>query len=609
VSLEPGSYLHNRRYRIRQSLGRGGMGAVYLAEDLNLAGRHVAIKENLNRDDGAQRQFRREAVLLAHLRHPNLPQVIDFFQGQDGRQYLVMEYVPGENLQEALRKHGPLSAEEALACIDQIMQAVAYMHNQRDPESGRRRAIIHRDIKPANIKRTPDGRYVLVDFGIAKQSSATQHATALSARALTPGYAPPEQYGGGTDERSDIYALGATLYALLSGKTPPSSIDLASGAALPSLRNANSRISTDLAKAVEHAMKLNTGDRYASVDEMYTAVTGRPLPTTPITTSPPPRQSGKRSRRSAAWVLGTAGVLSAAALWWVIANSGTIPDGATENLIAVVSTSTGSASGSFPTTAEGVTATPPPASATPRTVPAEIDSDDSIKPASSSTGGAAPGSEPPAPTSTATVALEKPAPSIPATVEPTATPEEVEPTPVPKTTATSTQTATRTPIPTSTPLPTSTPVATATRRPASSTTPAATRSAQGATRTNPGDGPQSARILEPVDNYASDTSTTFRWVADAPLAPGQEFEVIFWRAAGGTQAQGRGILRSSTSSQVTQPIQTLAPDAYKWALILVQSEPSYVRLRTLAGPFNLTVPGDWNPQIKRPTEPPPTPER
>src|SRR5690606_7452685 len=153
---------------------RGGMGAVYLAEDLNLAGRLVAVKENLNRDDGAQRQFRREAVLLAHLRHPNLPQVIDFFQGQDGRQYLVIEYVPGENLQEALRKQGPLPNDEAVACIDQIMQAVAYMHNQRDPETGRRRAIIHRDIKPANIKRTPDGRYVLVDFGIAKQFSATQ---------------------------------------------------------------------------------------------------------------------------------------------------------------------------------------------------------------------------------------------------------------------------------------------------------------------------------------------------------------------------------------------------------------------------------------------------
>lgn len=101
------------------------MGAVYLAEDLNLASRLVAIKENLNSEDDAQRQFRREAVLLAHLRHPNLPQVIDYFLEQDGRQHLVMEYVPGENLQETLRRQGALPVEEAMTCIDQIMQAVA----------------------------------------------------------------------------------------------------------------------------------------------------------------------------------------------------------------------------------------------------------------------------------------------------------------------------------------------------------------------------------------------------------------------------------------------------------------------------------------------------
>lgn len=240
--MEPGSYLHHHRYRLRQLLGRGGMGAVYLAEDLNLAGRLVAIKENLNNDEDAQRQFRHEAVLLAHLRHPNLPQVIDYFLGQDGRQYLVMEYVPGENLQEVLRKQGPLPVSEAIACIDQIMQAVAYMHRQQDEETGRRRSVVHRDIKPANIKRTPEGRYLLVDFGIAKQNSKTIRGTAVSARALTPGYAPIEQYGGGTDERSDIYALGATLYALLTGKTPPSSVDLAAGTPLPPLRSYNSRV-------------------------------------------------------------------------------------------------------------------------------------------------------------------------------------------------------------------------------------------------------------------------------------------------------------------------------------------------------------------------------
>lgn len=613
MALEPGTNLHNR-YRIRHSLGRGGMGAVYLAEDLNLAGRLVAVKENLNQDDGAQRQFRREAVLLAHLRHPNLPQVIDFFQGQDGRQYLVMEYVPGENLQEALRKHGPLSNDEAVACIDQIMQAVAYMHNQRDPETGRRRAIIHRDIKPANIKRTPDGRYVLVDFGIAKQFSATQAGTALSARALTPGYAPPEQYGGGTDERSDVYALGATLYALLSGKTPPSSIELASGGAtLPSLRTANNKITTEVAKAVDHAMRLNTGDRYASVDEMYTAITGHPLPTTPITTAPPPRRRAGRSGGVAAWVLAAFGLLSAVALWWVLANSNTMQESATASPVALISSTDGPEK-SASSTAPGQASTTP--------VPVATSASDS---AAGTSGGA--GVTSTAPSSNSEVLAGEtsmPAPQNTPTVESTATlvptpmptitesipaSVESEPTTAPQPTVTNAPTATRTPIPTSTPLSTSTPVATATRKATAAATPGATRSAQATSRTDTTGGPISARILEPVDNYASDTSTTFRWVADAPLAPGQEFEVIFWRAAGGTQAQGRGILRSATASQVTQPIQTLAPDAYRWALILVQSEPSYVRLRTLAGPFNFTVPGEWNPQIKRPTEPPPTPER
>ncbi|HQY92780.1 protein kinase, partial [Caldilinea sp.] len=121
--MEPGNHLHQHRYRIHHLLGRGGMGAVYLAEDLNLAARPVAIKENLNNDEEAQRQFRREAVLLAHLRHPNLPQVIDYFLEQDGRQYLVMEYVPGENLHEVMHSQGTLPVAEALACIDQIMQA------------------------------------------------------------------------------------------------------------------------------------------------------------------------------------------------------------------------------------------------------------------------------------------------------------------------------------------------------------------------------------------------------------------------------------------------------------------------------------------------------
>ena len=161
--------------------------------------------------------------------------------------------------------------------------------------------------------------------------------------------------------------------------------------------------------------------------------------------------------------------------------------------------------------------------------------------------------------------------------------------------ATSTPMATATPQPSSTPWPSSTP------RPSS--TPVgvavATRAATvAATRTQPEaatNGPTSATILQPGDNHSSDTSTVFKWVANAPLAPGQEFEVVFWKANGQTEAQGRGIIRSSTASETWQPVASLAPDGYKWALLLVQAEPSYSRLRRLAGPFNFNVPGQWDP--------------
>ena len=231
TNVKAGATLHAGRYRLREKLGQGGMGSVYLAEDTLLPGRLVAVKENADTSTAAQSQFKREALLLARLRHPNLPQVMDYFIEADGKQYLVMDYVPGDNLMELMRKRQkPLPVAEALGIIEQVMQALAYMHAWRDPENGRVRPVIHRDIKPANIKRTPEGRIVLVDFGIAKVDSGTMTDTAVSAKALTPGYAPLEQYGGGTDARSDIYALGATLYALLTGKAPPSATDMAMAA-------------------------------------------------------------------------------------------------------------------------------------------------------------------------------------------------------------------------------------------------------------------------------------------------------------------------------------------------------------------------------------------
>ena len=139
---------------------------------------------------------------------------------------------------------------------------ISYIHAWRDHDSGQIKPIIHRDIKPDNIKRTPDGRFVLVDFGIAKIDSDT--ATALSARALTPGYAPIEQYHGGTDERSDVYALAATLYALLTGKAPPSATSLATGLPLPLPRTFNPDIPLRCVKVLEKAMQLKPCLLYTS---------------------------------------------------------------------------------------------------------------------------------------------------------------------------------------------------------------------------------------------------------------------------------------------------------------------------------------------------------
>jgi serine/threonine protein kinase len=326
----PGSgVLREGRYRLRSKLGQGGMGSVYLAEDTLLPGRLVAVKENADSSADAQAQFKREALLLARLRHPNLPQVMDYFIEADGKQYLVMDYVPGDNLLELMRKRqGPLPAAEALAIVEQVMQALAYMHTWRDPDSGRTRPIIHRDIKPANIKRTPEGRVVLVDFGIAKVDSGTMTGTAVSAKALTPGYAPLEQYGGGTDARSDIYSLGATLYALLTGKAPPSATDMAMAAdkqrapLLTGLKAAPPAA----AKVIERAMQSLPKDRYQSIDAMYQALYNRPLPVTGIVNPPPPAHQGMASSRQLGWLVGALGVLLAVGMGWLLfAQSNDLP--------------------------------------------------------------------------------------------------------------------------------------------------------------------------------------------------------------------------------------------------------------------------------------------
>jgi serine/threonine protein kinase len=211
--LSKGRVLENR-YRVAALLGQGGMGAVYRATDLRF-NTTVAVKENRMATAESQRQFSREAGLLHRLRHPNLPRVTDHFSIPGQGQYLVMDYVEGQDLNQVLARQGPVPEAQALEWMGQVLEALAYLHS---------RNIIHRDVKPANVKITPEGLVFLVDFGLAKVYDPGQETT-VGARGVTPGYAPPEQYGlGRTDARSDIYSAAATLYALLTGYTPPDAL-------------------------------------------------------------------------------------------------------------------------------------------------------------------------------------------------------------------------------------------------------------------------------------------------------------------------------------------------------------------------------------------------
>jgi hypothetical protein len=267
MTLSTGTTLENR-YRIEGLLGQGGMGAVYRAYDTRLQ-QAVAIKENTMAVPGispeavaaSRHQFECEALMLARLRHPNLPRVSDHFVTPDGNQYLVMDYIEGDDLAHILARGGPLPEAQAVAWISQACSALEYLHTQQPP-------IIHRDIKPQNIKVTSQGRIYLVDFGIAK-IGGERSKTATGALGVTPGFSPPEQYAMiGTDARSDVYALGATLYALLTGHTPPESISLMSGEAhLMPPQHVNSKVSLAVQQAVLKAMAPRKTDRSQSVAE------------------------------------------------------------------------------------------------------------------------------------------------------------------------------------------------------------------------------------------------------------------------------------------------------------------------------------------------------
>jgi serine/threonine-protein kinase len=273
--LRTGTVLRSR-YKIVQAIGQGGMGAVYEAQDVVLAGRTCAIKEvrldpDMTLEDRrqAQEQFYREASVLARLDHPTLPKVSDYFSEAE-LDYLVMDYVPGRDLKEitneARRANKFLDETDILNWTAQLCDALIYLHSQEP-------AILHRDIKPSNIKLTPDGRIKLVDFGLVKvlaDDDSNRTLTVVQGRG-TAAFTPLEQYGGDTGHteiRSDIYALGATAYNLLTNQPPlDAKRRFLNPGALQTPRSINPLISASTERAVLAAIAMHPDQRPASVAE------------------------------------------------------------------------------------------------------------------------------------------------------------------------------------------------------------------------------------------------------------------------------------------------------------------------------------------------------
>jgi serine/threonine protein kinase len=255
--LEPGVVLQ-QRYHIERLLGGGGMGMVYLAHDQRLSNRRCAIKEMVDHFIDPQQRleaneyFAREADTLAQLKHSAIPAISDRFDHQN-RHYLVMEYVEGRNLEEELaQRGGPLPEGLVIDVARQLCDVLAYLHGLQPP-------IIYRDLKPSNVMLTGNGRVVLVDFGIARLFKAQRKGTMIG----TLGFAPPEQYQGVADPRSDLYSLGATLHYVLTGRDPEKFPPFS----FPPVRQLRPAISSNLAGAIDRALAYEMANRPATVQE------------------------------------------------------------------------------------------------------------------------------------------------------------------------------------------------------------------------------------------------------------------------------------------------------------------------------------------------------
>src|SRR5215813_2061964 len=265
--IETGKILQ-QRYRIDKQIGQGGMGAVYIAMDERF-GSTVAIKETLLMDDNYRKAIEREARLLNSLKHAALPRVSDHFLEENG-QFLVMEYIPGEDLSHMIESGTAFEVDRILKWAEQLLDALEYLHDQSIP-------VIHRDIKPQNLKLTASDQIILLDFGLAKgnPTDAGHQTAAKSIFGYSRNYASLEQIQGtGTDPRSDLYSLAATLYHLLTGVPPEDALTRAMNVLshkpdpLVPANRLNPEVPAGVAGALHRAMDLNAAARPATASEM-----------------------------------------------------------------------------------------------------------------------------------------------------------------------------------------------------------------------------------------------------------------------------------------------------------------------------------------------------